>query len=145
MAFFLRHFQLFPRDARGLLRYCGVPIVAVVVAATQFLLAHTTGLSRWKGGGFGMYSEYHELQHDIVLLSPEGTLLPAQPVPTDTLRLARLWPTPYHLYLLGKAARPSATEAVIVQLWSLDFDLPSRTLRRKLIATALVSSSHSKN
>lgn len=135
----------FLRHAPEALRYYGVPLAAVVVAATQFFLVHATGLSRWKGGGFGMYSDYHELQHDLVLLSPEGDLLPARSVPIDTLRLARIWPTRYHLYLLGNAARPAATQAVVVQLWSFAFDLRSRELRRKLIAEVLVPASHPAN
>lgn len=135
--------QPFFRHAERVIRYCAVPILAVVVATTQFLLVQATGLSRWKGGGFGMYSEYHELQHDLALLSSEGRIIPARQVPANTLRLARLWPTPNNLNRLGVAARPAANEAVFVQLWCLDFDLPSRILRRKLVAEAYVPPSDS--
>ncbi len=36
-----------------------VPVVLVCVAATQLGFVELRGLTRWKGGGFGMYSDPH--------------------------------------------------------------------------------------
>ncbi|PIK14204.1 hypothetical protein [Halobacteriovorax sp. JY17] len=36
-----------------------IPMVALVVGVIQWSLVETTLLSRWKGGGFGMYTELH--------------------------------------------------------------------------------------
>ncbi|MEZ4793097.1 MAG: hypothetical protein R2783_06445 [Gelidibacter sp.] len=42
-----------------------VPIVALVVISVHFILVNTSNLSKWKGGGFGMYSEVHYYFNDV--------------------------------------------------------------------------------
>ncbi len=56
------------RDARpGWLRRNVVISVLVLVALHQLVLVHTHGLTRWKGGGFGMYSDFHVHQRQVWL------------------------------------------------------------------------------
>ena len=43
---------------KALLTY-GLPFCVVTVVCIQFYNVHFKNLSRWKGGGFGMYSEGH--------------------------------------------------------------------------------------
>ena len=45
-----------PSSRRGAASIWAVPLLLLIVAALQVLLVHTTNLSPWKGGGFGMFS-----------------------------------------------------------------------------------------
>lgn len=45
-------------------RYLAVTLLAII-AITQFVLVYTTSLTRWRGGGFGMYSDFHERHGDV--------------------------------------------------------------------------------
>lgn len=59
-----------PRGRR-VARWLGVPPVAVlvVVALLQMTLAHTVGLSPWKGGGFGMFSTVDSPDYRMVIVT----------------------------------------------------------------------------
>lgn len=47
-----------------LLKY-GIPALAIVVIFVQLFLVNTKNLNRWKGGGYGMYSELHYKSNQI--------------------------------------------------------------------------------
>ena len=76
-------------------------VVALGIAAVQFWLSNTTPLSRWKGGGYGMYTEPHANDRTVwalidlaegrvpVRLFPVSAKATSQPLPTDTLRSFR--------------------------------------------------------
>jgi len=54
-----------------------LPAVAVLVALLQLFLVSTSDLSRWKGGGFGMYADPHPnsaRQAWLEAESPDGTV-----------------------------------------------------------------------
>lgn len=59
-----------PRGRR-VASWLGVPPVAVlvVVALLQMTLAHTVGLSPWKGGGFGMFSTVDSPDYRMVIVT----------------------------------------------------------------------------
>lgn len=44
-----------------------VPVIALIVITFQVVMVKTNQLSRWKGGGFGMYSEIHHGHNEIWL------------------------------------------------------------------------------
>lgn len=43
-------------------------VLVFLVAFTQFILTYQ-GLSKWKGGGFGMYSDYHPYSYFLTSTS----------------------------------------------------------------------------
>lgn len=49
-----------------LLKY-GIPSLAVIVVVIQLVLVNTKELSRWKGGGYGMYTEIHYFYNQIYI------------------------------------------------------------------------------
>lgn len=59
------------RQGRRTAQWLGVPPVAllVVVALLQMTLAHTVGLSPWKGGGFGMFSTVDSPDYRMVIVT----------------------------------------------------------------------------
>ena len=52
---------------RKLIAYCSLPVLIILIAAIQIYNTETTELSRWKGGGFGMYTTINEASHVIVV------------------------------------------------------------------------------
>jgi hypothetical protein len=81
------------------------PALLVAVAATQLLLAHTRGLSAWKGGGFGMFSTVDSPLgrfYRVSLLTDSGEVRVAVPAELEPLAAAaRTLPTPERLRRLG--------------------------------------------
>ena len=45
----------------------GIPIVAIVVIAIQLLFVNTQSLTKWKGGGYGMYTGIHYYYDQIYI------------------------------------------------------------------------------
>lgn len=56
-----------PPGLAGLARAYLVPIVLVGVALVQLGFVESRGLTRWKGGGFGMYSDPHPILREVWL------------------------------------------------------------------------------
>lgn len=52
--------------------HLAILLSAGAVAGLQAVLASTTALSRWKGGGFGMYTDPHPYQSRVVWLVPRN-------------------------------------------------------------------------
>ena len=49
-----------------LLKY-GIPTLAVIVIAVHLFHVNTQNLSKWKGGGYGMYTEIHYFSNQIYI------------------------------------------------------------------------------
>lgn len=47
-------------------KYYGIPVLMILVASFQ-LMNVNDGLTRWKGGGFGMYSEQYHSSRQLVI------------------------------------------------------------------------------
>ncbi len=52
-------------------RHLLIPAVALIVALCQLIMVHQHRLTRWRGAGFGMYSELHP-SHRQLWLAIEG-------------------------------------------------------------------------
>ena len=50
-----------------LLAYASLPTLVVLVASLQLYKVETTELSRWKAGGFGMYTSINEINNKILI------------------------------------------------------------------------------
>lgn len=81
------------------------PALLVAVAVVQFVVAHVTPLSAWKGGGFGMFSTSNHTGSRVlrIHLDTEAGLF-VVPGPSGAVA-ARTWP---RAALLRSAARRSA-------------------------------------
>lgn len=47
--------------------FFSLPLLVLIVACIQIYNTETTNLSRWKGGGFGMYTNINEVYNIIVI------------------------------------------------------------------------------
>ena len=54
------------RKKETFLKY-GIPSLAVIVIAIQLFFVHTKKLNKWKGGGYGMYTEIHYYYNQIYI------------------------------------------------------------------------------
>ena len=120
------------------------PVLLVVVAGCQIALANTTGLTAWKGGGFGMFSTLDHGAYrgvDVVIEAPDRS--EAQDIPPSLEELASRSATYPSDWLLRRLAegivarerryeRPVTT--VRLTVWQTAFDpvtlaASERTLR----------------
>ncbi|HTN45071.1 MAG TPA: hypothetical protein VL098_01900 [Flavipsychrobacter sp.] len=57
---------MFTDQVRNALKFYAIPLIALIIASWQ--VSHIQyGLSRWKGGGFGMYTEVHADSRQLVV------------------------------------------------------------------------------
>jgi len=99
---------------RQRLLLCTAPVLLTVVAVTQRYLAHTTHVTSWAGGGFGMFATLptENRRMSITLVTPDGAemrLLPRQVA--DRVRLQGRMPRIEHEILAMPSQRQLETLA----------------------------------
>lgn len=125
------------------------PLVLVVVASTQVVVATTGDLTPWRGGGFGMFSTLDTHDQRILRVRVTTTDAETDPVPIDSATLladgaalrevavsARNHPTARNLDALASAvadAESGAVEVVEIAVWRTAFDRATGTLVPELI------------
>ena len=55
------------KETNDLLLKYGIPSLAVIVIFIQLVFVNTQKLNKWKGGGYGMYTEIHFYYHQIYI------------------------------------------------------------------------------
>lgn len=70
--------------------FYALPAMVFIVALFQIYLTQTTTLSRWKGGGFGMYTDINSGQNIIVVNQAIFNTNMMQNVDEDTKRKAKI-------------------------------------------------------
>jgi hypothetical protein len=119
------------------------PLLLVITAAVQILLAQVADLSPWKGGGFGMFAS---LDHppfrgiDIVVEAPDRSeTLEISPSLEEPAARAATFPSDRRLTQLAKAVvareqrRGQPVETVKLEVWRHQFDPDSlRATERRL-------------
>jgi len=113
----------------------GPAVLAALVAVFQMVRVETDGLIRWKGGGFGMYSEFHANQRQIVI-EPEALEKEAESNGADLYeakRACRIYPRPEAFERLARQIRDHTGREPVVELWETDFNPTSSSLSRRLI------------
>ena len=115
----------------------------LLVACAQVMLATTSGLSPWKGGGFGMFATTDGTAFRYVRLfvdAPERSDELAVPQSLEDAALrAQLFPSDRFLLRLGEAAavrerrQGRSVSSVRVEVWKIEFsNTPLRSTERKL-------------
>lgn len=112
-----------------------LPALALLIALIQLTLVHTHGLSRWRLGGFGMYSDYHPEHLQLWRTRPGSP--PALLTEDDHPQVARCvrLPTPACFAALHAqlADQLPADGAATYELWRPQADPDSSRLTRVLI------------
>ncbi|MBL50166.1 MAG: hypothetical protein CMP28_14635 [Roseibacillus sp.] len=118
------------------IKICLAPALLVAVALSQLATVEITGLSRWEGGGFGMYSELPPMtRHVLIDVSKSPNQLPGRAVGDLTGKTERfqLIPTNSNLEAVGKVLHQHSVVPFRVEAWAERFDLSTGEVSLKRI------------
>ncbi len=114
-----------------------VPIVALVVVCIHFILAGTTKLSPWKGGGFGMYAEVHYYYSDLVignLNKPLDSIIKQDRQVAEFVMDVKRTPNDLTLkHMAELVSKYANSDTLTVQIWKPSVDSKSSTYSRELV------------
>ena len=116
-----------------------IPIIFFLMACWQFYMVDAHGLTRWKGGGYGMYTEIHPKERQVwvqwgdsikrvamatghsIQWHRKAVLLCYRPSDEKMKKFARDYANAHQL------------QSVTVQIWKPQVDTKNNTLFRSLI------------
>lgn len=117
-----------------LLKY-GIATIAVVVICIQFFLVNNLKLNRWKGGGYGMYSEIHYYYNQIYINDISvDSLVKTDKAIKDTLGFLMLMPNKENLKKSAKLVlRKTNRDSIHMQIWKPKVSSKNGVYKRVLI------------
>lgn len=117
-----------------LLKY-GIPALAIVVILVQLFFVHTKNLNRWKGGGYGMYSEIHYRSNQIYIPGMSlDSLLKDNREMKKTLGYLMLIPNKDNLNKAAKLIlKTSQKDSIHLQIWKPTVNSANGFYSRELI------------
>jgi hypothetical protein len=113
--------------------YYSVPILMVAIALFQ-IIQIPKGLTRWKGGGFGMYSEMHPNYRNVVI---NDSLYKIDSLKINSkkhvaVKKYAFFPKEKYLQSLAQTL-DLKSDTIRIEVWQLDFDAKKRQLTNKKI------------
>ena len=117
-----------------------VPLLLLGVASVQLARVAFSGQSRWRGGGFGMYSEFHPNRNQIWLraldqpAAPPRRLSEDQGAPATRRAVARCLRLRSQTCLGELAASLPPAGRQRLEIWQPVFDTRAGTLSRRRVA-----------
>lgn len=124
-----------------ILRY-GIPCLAVIVIAIQLFLVNTQRLSKWKGGGYGMYTEIHYHYNQIYIPGMSiDSLLKDNREMKKTLGYLLVMPNKKNLNKAGELIlKTTHKDSIHIQIWK-----PTVNSKNGVYSRALVDEVYLKN
>jgi len=125
---------------KGLVLKYALPLLILSVAIHQFYMVYQNRLTRWKGGGFGMYSEMHALTREVWIGKADSMWLASNPKVTkkevaNKANRLRFMPNKNKLLQFASyAAKQYGYDSILVQVWEPILNPENNTLSRKLIS-----------
>src|SRR5262245_13702496 len=109
----------------------GTPVTLLLaIASAQMLLARTSDLSPWKGGGFGMFASVDGLPFRwariYVFASERSEEIAIPPSLDEQMRRVATWPHPAALEALARSViareqrQQRPVESVRIEIWRAD-------------------------
>lgn len=110
-----------------------------LMALTHFIVTQTTFLTPWKGGGYGMYSDYHPINYDIWIETIKGRFLIEELIEEhkeqqNLIAICKSFPSEFHLSKLNKFIVDKGHEPVKIEVWRPNFDLETKEYSKVLVA-----------
>jgi hypothetical protein len=124
---------------KGILVKYALPLLIVAVASHQFYMVYQKQLTRWKGGGFGMYSEMHPLTREVWIGKRDSMWLASNPkitIKAVAYKANRIRFKPNEKQLeqfAAFAAKKYHYNSLLVQIWEPVLNPKDNSLSRKLI------------
>jgi hypothetical protein len=124
---------------KGIAVKYALPLLIVTVAIHQFYMVYRHNLTRWRGGGFGMYSEMHPMHRQVWIGNQDSMWHASDPKITkravaNKANSVRYMPNEKSLLqLAGFAAKQYKMHSLRVQVWEPVLNPENNSLSRKLI------------
>lgn len=118
---------------RKILLFYGIPTLMLGIVISQ-LFQIPKGLTRWKGGGYGMYSEIHPDFRQVVIndsLIVLDSLAPNKKMRAALKKYAFYPKDKYKQNLIKHSNWP--TDNMKIEVWQLFFDSKTQLLNKKII------------
>ena len=111
--------------------------VSIAIIFFQIYLSSEKELSKWKGGGFGMYTEVHYNNYEVWIskqkVSIESLKRQNQSI-KEQIDRCKLWPNSIELEKLALMIRDkNGNEPVIIEVWKPKISAEDMTYSRTLI------------
>lgn len=105
--------------AKELILKYGIPSLAVFIIAIQLFYVNTKNLSKWKGGGYGMYTEIHYFSNQIYIPGMSlDSLLKDNREMKSTLGYLMLMPNRDNLNKAGELIlKTTQKDSIHIQIW----------------------------
>ncbi|MEO6347625.1 MAG: hypothetical protein ABIO60_06915 [Aquaticitalea sp.] len=119
----------------SILKYA-IPILALLIIVIQFGIVNATNLNKWKGGGFGMYTEVHCYYNEVYIKHLEHSLDSLRTIdfPLDqAIKKAKCLPNTYNLREIAKLVSKYGTDTITVQIWKPLVEAQSNSYSRELV------------
>jgi len=114
-----------------------VPMIALLIISIHFILVKTSHLNKWKGGGFGMYSEVHYHFNDLVidnLNKPLDSLIIEDKNIAHFVINVKRHPNAGNLKKMAEfASKYVSSDTVTIQVWKPVIEAKNSTYSRELI------------
>jgi hypothetical protein len=124
---------------KGFVVKYALPLLMLLVALHQFFMVYRHHLSRWKGGGFGMYSEIHPMEREVWIGRKDSMWLATDPrittreVANKANRIRYMPNEKKLLQFAGFAAKYYGLDSLRVELWQPALNPANHSLKRILI------------
>ncbi|MFK7832653.1 MAG: hypothetical protein AB8B52_05210 [Winogradskyella sp.] len=124
-----------PKTTHTFLLKYGVPILAIVVIIVHLFFVNTQNLTKWKGGGYGMYTGIHFHYHQIYIptlsvdsLAEHNTQI------KEAFRELKLMPNQTQLRKTAELILKSTQkDSIHIQIWKPIADSKYKVYSRTLI------------
>ena len=124
------------KKTASILKY-SVPVVALIVICVHFILVKTSNLNKWKGGGFGMYSEVHYYYNDLFidnLNKPLDSIIKEDRIIASFVMDVKRLPNIGNLQKMAElASKYVSSDTVTVQIWKPLIHSKKSTYSRELV------------
>nr|WP_321246111.1 hypothetical protein [uncultured Psychroserpens sp.] len=122
------------RKKEAFLKY-GIPSLAVIVIVIQLFFVNTKKLNKWKGGGYGMYTEIHYYYNQIYIpgMSVDSLLIDNSEM-KSTFGYLMLMPNNDNLEKAAKLVlKTTGKDSIHVQIWKPIVNSKNGIYSRELI------------
>lgn len=113
-----------------------IPIVSLIIITIQIIMTNKFNLSKWKGGGFGMYTEVHFNQYEVWISDvdfPLDSLIRTNKDVRLAINGLKLKPSDKNLYLTAQLLNKLTNhDSIIIQVWKPYIDINKSHYSREI-------------
>lgn len=115
-----------------------IPILAIVIIAIQLTIINQHQLSRWRGGGFGMYAEVHPNEFQVWVNPssiPFDDLVQSYPELKTAVNKTKIYPSVSNMRFTAKLlSQLSKSDSLKISVWKPLISSKDQNYTRKLVA-----------